>query len=681
LKKRSISSLGSTQFRPGEDCAAIKRALPRKRSGFFWIQPFCAQFPIRIFCDFNDNSAKDYYFIEVNQKSSLKSLKDIESMCANYGLAPIDIISTTDLKRLKQTFKGVTNEIGTFIPIAVDPGCEKNKCTGKFVSLSSKKLFDPSLLLTSSNSIDFFPSFSKQYDFMSLNLIPFPIITSKVKGVICSTNNRRKEDEESWIKLKCTDSVRDNKDFFYGNPQNARFKVKCPRNCLNQKKMASIWGTEFYKDDSAVCLAAIYNNKIENENGGYITVGIFEGKAKRFEGGLFNGVQSLDWEDDWDRSFNIEKYDFQCPGDMAKYNFNKRKLDFMRFFEKDNIIDEEKSSNPMECKSKLEEIFKRKRQELNYLKEIANNSTIVFGEFQKQLKLAEKEEIYPDVQEHFLIKNSDFFQRVNKLLADVQKLANSKLKEKIQRKNELLKEKMKFSIDQNFIEDYSKQFEENWEISRELHHSTDSHNWSYTFSSSTPSLKAIQCIQLDEKVIISSFLLLKNMKLYDGIISFAFKSIEKGLVGLAFRYKDAFNYYILEISRSKETSECFKRLRKVKDGISSELNRIEDGGFIENIWHKVEIKFKMDQIQVSIEEINSQNKIRNPIVFQAYDGDLVYGTLALVVANITTISFQDIKFERSNCIDINNNNQGNIVYQPNTCSRFKETYKSSFAFV
>ena len=270
---------------------------------------------------------------------------------------------------------------------------------------------------------------------------------------------------------------------------------------------------------------------------------------------------------------------------------------------------------------------------------------------------------------------------MNKLLADVQKLANSKLKEKIQRKNELLKEKMKFSIDQNFIEDYSKQFEENWEISRELHHSTDSHNWSYTFSSSTPSLKAIQCIQLDEKVIISSFLLLKNMKLYDGIISFAFKSIEKGLVGLAFRYKDAFNYYILEISRSKETSECFKRLRKVKDGISSELNRIEDGGFIENIWHKVEIKFKMDQIQVSIEEINSQNKIRNPIVFQAYDGDLVYGTLALVVANITTISFQDIKFERSNCIDINNNNQGNIVYQPNTCSRFKETYKSSFAFV
>ena len=263
MKKKSITSLGSSQFKPGEDCTAIKRAFPRKRSGFYWIQPSCARFPIRVFCDFSENVSKDYFFIKFDTNSSVKSHKDIEGLCASYGLTPIDITSSSDFKRLQKFFNGETNEIGSFIPIAFDPNCEKNRCTGKFVSLASKKYFDTSLLEDNAKKqVLFTPSFSKQNDFLSSNLVPFPLSSSKVRGVICSTNNELKDDEQNWIRIKCTDSVRENKVFWWGNPQNARFKVKCPKDCLNQKGKASVWGTDFYKDDSAVCLAAIHKNKI-----------------------------------------------------------------------------------------------------------------------------------------------------------------------------------------------------------------------------------------------------------------------------------------------------------------------------------------------------------------------------------------------------------------------------------
>ena len=684
MKKKFITSLGSSQFKPGEDCTAIKRAFPRKRSGFYWIQPSCARFPIRVFCDFSENVSKDYYFIKFDTNSSVKSHKDIEGLCASYGLTPIDITSSSDFKRLQKFFNGETNEIGSFIPIAFDPNCEKNRCTGKFVSLASKKYFDTSLLEDNAKKqVLFTPSFSKQNDFLSSNLVPFPLSSSKVRGVICSTNNELKDDEQNWIRIKCTDSVRENKVFWWGNPQNARFKVKCPKDCLNQKGKASVWGTDFYKDDSAVCLAAIHNNKIDNKKGGYITVGIFKRSKKKFEGGSFNGIQSLDWEEDWDRYFTIEKREVKCPGDEEKSDIDVKTMSLMRFFEKDGIIEESEKMEENEKKDKLEEIFNRKKDELKYFKAIVEKSSKVLSDFQKEFILSDKSE-NPTTQENLLVKNAEFFKSVEKLSRDVQKLAVKKLQEKIRKKNELLKEKLKLNLKNDFIEDFSGKMEEKWEISRELHLRNDSHVWSYSFSNFNGSLKLIQCTQLDEKVKIPSFLILKNMNFYDAIISLSFKSEEKGMIGFAFRYRDAFNYYIFEVSRSEDTSLSFKRMRKVKDGVSTDLFRSDDGGFIENMWYRLEIKFKMDRIQVTIEE-NEKSKIKNPAAFQVFDGDLVFGTFGLVTANITTASFQNVKIQSTDCVDVGQRgisgqeqNQDHLIYQASTCSRFKENYKSSF---
>lgn len=43
------------------------------------------------------------------------------------------------------------------------------------------------------------------------------------------------------------------------------------------KGYAKVYGVELFKDDSSVCKAAIHNNRISAEEGGFIEVGLESG--------------------------------------------------------------------------------------------------------------------------------------------------------------------------------------------------------------------------------------------------------------------------------------------------------------------------------------------------------------------------------------------------------------------
>ncbi|XP_056385983.1 clotting factor C-like [Hyla sarda] len=68
-------------------------------------------------------------------------------------------------------------------------------------------------------------------------------------------------------------------------------QIYCPSGCMS--KNLSVWGTEIYTENTAVCLAAIHAGKVSN-GGGYITVQKLPGQ-EMYIGSTMNGIISLNY--------------------------------------------------------------------------------------------------------------------------------------------------------------------------------------------------------------------------------------------------------------------------------------------------------------------------------------------------------------------------------------------------
>ncbi|XP_063794809.1 uncharacterized protein LOC134956785 [Pseudophryne corroboree] len=76
--------------------------------------------------------------------------------------------------------------------------------------------------------------------------------------------------------------------------------VTCPPGCLGTS--ASVWGTNNYTDDSAICRAAIHDGA-GTDQGGNVTINFFFGQ-KSYNGTTRNGMTSKDFGV-WDRTFTF----------------------------------------------------------------------------------------------------------------------------------------------------------------------------------------------------------------------------------------------------------------------------------------------------------------------------------------------------------------------------------------
>ena len=97
-------------------------------------------------------------------------------------------------------------------------------------------------------------------------------------------------------KISCSDSVNslDHKD-------EDSFKVVCPPGC---KDGGTVWGTDTYTSDSAICRAAVLQGVVTNDDGGNVTVKVGPG-LKSYAGSKKNGVKSEDYGD-YDTSYTLQ---------------------------------------------------------------------------------------------------------------------------------------------------------------------------------------------------------------------------------------------------------------------------------------------------------------------------------------------------------------------------------------
>ncbi len=56
---------GCGASRPLPSCYKIVKATPHKKSGYYWIKPYCAEVPMRVYCELFPDDARAYAFVNI----------------------------------------------------------------------------------------------------------------------------------------------------------------------------------------------------------------------------------------------------------------------------------------------------------------------------------------------------------------------------------------------------------------------------------------------------------------------------------------------------------------------------------------------------------------------------------------------------------------------------------------
>jgi hypothetical protein len=122
---------------------------------------------------------------------------------------------------------------------------------------------------------------------MRISLLIAAVVSTTVVVGACS--------EKKAIYLQCNETAKK----LLGEP-GTEYAIECPQQCGR----GTVYGSDLYTDDSAVCAAAVHAGKIDS-TGGKVTLTIEKG-AESYKGSARNGVNTKDWNEPWNRSFTLD---------------------------------------------------------------------------------------------------------------------------------------------------------------------------------------------------------------------------------------------------------------------------------------------------------------------------------------------------------------------------------------
>lgn len=387
FSKNNIVGVGVNYLYPAMDCTHIKIAFPHKRSGMYWIKNECMSKPLKLFCDFSkEGYALDIHFVKFdhiensqNSNSAFSLLKkdatseeyilEIKRMCANIGLFPLEIKNIRILRLLKYLIEFQNMSFGKdnilIFPIGFDYGIKKNgmeQKTGIFNSLNKKNSVDIKKFgdEQQKSMINLSDAEKEAYAFMDVltqdhvkgNLLVFSsdnnLLFTKfehkiISGIACSSNEEIKVDQNikynNHVELKCDSSFKSEPFLSQENMYNkiTSLIVECPTNCM-EVNSAYVYGKGPYTDHSSICRAAIHAGFIRDTQGGVVRINLISGQ-ENYESTLSNGIDSMEYKDQYPRSFTFSAYKPDCPidkfqnevtifqheGEIKKVDKNKKK--------------------------------------------------------------------------------------------------------------------------------------------------------------------------------------------------------------------------------------------------------------------------------------------------------------------------------------------------------------------
>jgi hypothetical protein len=151
--------------------------------------------------------------------------------------------------------------------------------------------------------------------------------------------------------------------------------------------------------------------------------------------------------------------------------------------------------------------------------------------------------------------------------------------------------------------------------------------------------------------------------------------------GIVFRYLDQFNYYVFDMYAGSNIKERFKRVRKVINGKSFDLQKVYDGGYLQDTWYKIYIQLRKNVFRIHMEEesptnILKENESKMSLVFEAFDGDFAIGAVGFTSNGMAGVYFDKFSVEPIECNTPAVEDQYSFI--PPKCSRFKENYIADF---
>lgn len=147
--------------------------------------------------------------------------------------------------------------------------------------------------------------------------------------------------------------------------------------------------------------------------------------------------------------------------------------------------------------------------------------------------------------------------------------------------------------------------------------------------------------------------------------------------GVCFRYQSPYDYLTFEMS--VDSSNGFKKLRKIIHGKPFLIEEKNDGGFIFDSWMNIKIVGIKNRIKVYYAAKTDQNADLNAndyiLIFDKLEESFPHGTVAFSALGISRLLLDNISVIHLPC-SVDTYNQGKFPIRTNTCSRYIENFKN-----
>lgn len=639
--------LGDSSAYPASDCSVIKNAQDNPQSGFYWIKPRCASEALRVFCDmdsstsiyvWNGNPSKEPDQVITNL---INSVEDIKYHCAEVGLEPLVLRSKFQLQSVLTALKKIGFVLNgkLHIPLAYDYACDHGSCSGRFHDLLNGNIDLTTLIYLKTAE---FPDRSKNrpaagvsYDDGSFKF--FNLESSEISAILCSTNSTENEFAVQYLNATCETTALEDQ---FNSIVNTNIIVLCPLGCDSEKyNHVSVYGSKgVYSDNSGICRAAIHADVIDSK-GGLVNVTIESG-LDSYEGTVNNNIESIslnqsvsglydkiekkgkqgrdeETEDDMDRdesrssggtsSGKTETSLMSHRTIRLSNRISECPMDHFQFSQTAFIQRGGMSRESPGVKYNMEDGDENESVEIANMQDqitvLLNNIDAIHGVDSSVVANVQEETIRVLEKTKKELKPADTLSK--KQVEDAMNLYNTtenlamylydlsgkyiydldKMKERLDELRSIQKVAYNFGTFQLNYETMN--FSSYFRVFDSKSMKNKPSNWGYTDSDisgrkhTVGQTKSISNIEIGE----GSYAKLKGMNFFDVEITVQMLAKGNGCMGVVFRAKDDFNFYLFEMC----DQEGVYRLSKVENGMVKILKQFYDEININNQWNKIKI--------------------------------------------------------------------------------------------
>ncbi|CRH01367.1 LCCL domain-containing protein [Plasmodium relictum] len=655
----STKELGQTPENPADNCFHLKKTLPSSPSGFYYVLPSCSQRVLRVFCDMKIGGT---YYVPPIDTNLIKELKDVENVCATYGLYPIHLHHENQMNSLKNLFHIMNVNITNPVPLAI------RRNTEAFFSLDFQE-----------NVNDIVSKFGNPtgntFGVNSEGVAFFDSSNSEMSAFVCSDNIDSINVPEQFVNLNCKTTLKESNEI--NKIVGSEYLIKCPHDCLERDTEATVIGGEgnIYSEDSSICLSAIHAGAYDKHFLIHLRI---VNALNEFEGVFQNGIISESYvNNNQEIAFKLFNVTPKCPNPSYTHDFTFLEIDNS----KDSITDNENIYVDPSTADAINDLITIVN------KQVGSTDPTFLALINKQvIKIVSNARRYLKPTEHFE-KNIELLS--NETLKDVQKVSHliKLLSSKITSELEKRKYKLEALVDERLRQ---KEFE-SWKLGNteniydtlEIINSVQLQKEGKWKIMDNPLEEGITGTTLSQNVRVlnsdgisnlfsGTYAFLRYKSFYDFVFSTYIYVKGTGSVGLIFRAYDRYNYYMFELNNNQNG---YKRLLKFENNEVTELAVINDGGFDEGNWLVVRIECRGSKIKITTIKTNKPiYELPNPNIIVSDDFNSA-GTIGFYTYGVDNAQFTKPVVESAECLakEVISNN-----VSPLSCNIYEEFFIGKF---